>query len=346
LLLCSGWCCSWASAQPTPEKKTGPTPAQKKELQAIVAEFRKPKMPVETRLELIERAAAIHTSGVEDLAAVVTKEMHKELAVYRQQFMKASAGAAATRVTPAAVMEITALRAKILDLTKRDDLSKEMIVEVSDPALARLKEIVLVDRNEVLAKSPELTKRRAALDTLGRQWEACAKHLIIKDQGEDLPSFESYLGKEEEIAAALALPMDPSTRQVLAANSAISARIDPEEARCILDLNLMRNLLGLPPLAIDLRLVACGRDHSKDMQEHNFFEHESPLPGKTEPWDRAKLFGTTASGENIYKGSTDGARANLAWWHSPGHHKNMLGAEHKRVGVGRTGVHWTELFGR
>lgn len=44
-------------------------------------------------------------------------------------------------------------------------------------------------------------------------------------------------------------------------------------------------------------------------------------------------------------GSPDGKVANQAWFHSPGHFKNMLG-DHQRVGVGRSGVYFTEEFGK
>ena len=69
------------------------------------------------------------------------------------------------------------------------------------------------------------------------------------------------------------------------------------------------------------------------------------MPGKESSRDRAKRFGTTASTENIFVGAPDGEAANLAWFHSPGHHKNMLG-EYRRVGMGRSGNHFTEMFGR
>jgi uncharacterized protein YkwD len=147
------------------------------------------------------------------------------------------------------------------------------------------------------------------------------------------------------MAIALATPMDPATRAILAYNSQLAGRLDPEETRCVLDLNLTRNLLGLAALKIDLGLTAAARDHSKDMATLGFFAHESPVPGKTGPDDRAKLFGTTASAENIAMGTLDGAVANQMWWHSPGHHKNMLG-DHTRVGLGKHDRYWTELFGR
>ena len=97
-------------------------------------------------------------------------------------------------------------------------------------------------------------------------------------------------------------------------------------------------------MAIDPDLTGAARDHSADMESLKFFAHESPVPGKKTPGDRAQRFGTSYSGENIAMGTIDGTAANQMWWHSPGHHKNMLGS-HGRVGVGRSGVYWTELFG-
>ena len=147
------------------------------------------------------------------------------------------------------------------------------------------------------------------------------------------------------MVAQLAMPMAAQSRLVLAANARLAPQLDREEARAIVACNLTRNLLGLNVLAIDLKLAAAARDHPKDMKEHGFFAHESPVPGKTTPWDRAANFGTKASGENIAMGYGDGHAVNIGWFHSPGHHKNMLG-EHRRIGVGRHGRYYTELFGR
>ena len=159
------------------------------------------------------------------------------------------------------------------------------------------------------------------------------------------PTFESYLLDEENLAVSLAAPLDPRTRAVLAMNAKLAEKIDPEEARAILELNLTRNLLGLPALAIDLNLCEAARDHSTDMEKQGFFSHESPVAGKKTPWDRAKRFGTTASAENIFKGTKSGKAANDGWFHSPGHHRNQMG-NHTRVGVGRSGGLFTQMFGR
>jgi uncharacterized protein YkwD len=81
------------------------------------------------------------------------------------------------------------------------------------------------------------------------------------------------------------------------------------------------------------------------MREKKFFAHKSPIPGKKNPWERAKLAGTTANAENIFKGNKEGHAANQAWWHSPGHHINMLSPNAKRVGMGVNEKYWTQMFG-
>ena len=105
-------------------------------------------------------------------------------------------------------------------------------------------------------------------------------------------------------------------------------------------------LVGLNALVLDPKLCAAARDHSKDMAEKGFFAHESPVPGKKTPWDRAKNFGTTASGENIFMGSNDPHAAITGWFYSPGHHKNMFRPNLVRMGLGCTGKHWTQMLAR
>jgi uncharacterized protein YkwD len=375
---------------------------QRKELTSLITEFRRVRAQPQKRLEVIDRMADLGPIGLANLLEVINKELGTRLADYRQAFGKAAAAIVARRTEPANLQEIARLRTEVLALSQNDALTKEQIRDVGDPAVAQLKKLILVSPQEILAKNPDLGKRRDALGTLGSQWERCTTLLLYAQFEEDqkreeakrkaeekgagdrpidlpppptavdaftqaepgqaepapaeqaqpddsdvigAPSFAAYLAKEEEIAVALATPMDPQTRAVLAFNNQLAGRLDPEEARCVLDLNLTRNLLGLPAVKIDLALAAAARDHSKDMATLGFFAHESPVPGKTGPDDRAKLFGTTASAENIAMGTLDGAVVNQMWWHSPGHHKNMLG-DHTRVGLGRHERYWTELFGR
>ena len=106
----------------------------------------------------------------------------------------------------------------------------------------------------------------------------------------------------------------------------------------------MRMLIGLKALTIDVRLCAAARDHSNDMRGKSFFSHESPIPGKKQPVDRARNFGTTANSENIAYGRPSASGTNMQWFHSPGHHLNMLRSSITIMGLGRSEKHWTQMF--
>lgn len=130
---------------------------------------------------------------------------------------------------------------------------------------------------------------------------------------------------------------------VLRENEKFKDEIPGSEYEGILELNHWRIAAGMGPLTIDPKLCEAARDHSADMAKHGFFAHESPIEGKTTPWDRAKNFGTSARAENIaVNGSTSGA--NRAWFHSPGHHKNMFNPGLKTMGLGVSGRHYTQMF--
>jgi len=142
----------------------------------------------------------------------------------------------------------------------------------------------------------------------------------------------------------LAMRLSKGDRRTLLANDETAWEIDSGEALGILDLNALRLLLGLRALRADPKLCAAARDHSNDMRRLGFFAHESPVEGKSSFSDRAGNFGTSARSENIANGQRQPAATNRQWFLSPGHHKNMLG-NHGRIGLGRSGTYWTQLFG-
>lgn len=352
-LLLSTALCPVTAAHPQTADKPAPlnlTPTQKREVNAITAKYRSARTDAEAKSAAVDKAIAYGKPAVSAMLVAVEQELHPQLAPYREKFMQAASGVYKTRVTGGNIEEIIRLRETVLGLRNRGvGFTKEAIVTEGDPAMARLRDIIIVGRDEVLARAVALAADRKRISELGEIWQRCSQYLHqLEPAGpgstQEAPSFEEYLAGEEELAVGLAAPMSPQFRAVLAMNANLAKRIDPEEARAIQALNLTRNLLGLSPVVVDLRLCAAARDHSNDMKTLNFFAHESNVPGKAAPWDRAKRFGTTASAENIFMGSTDGRRANSGWFHSPGHHKNML-AKHRRVGVGRVDRHFTQLFG-
>ncbi len=155
---------------------------------------------------------------------------------------------------------------------------------------------------------------------------------------EFLTQAESQLGK-------LTGNDEEDAQKILADNRAHAAKFSADIRIGMDEVNAVRMVCGLRPLAYDEKLCAAALEHSSEMESHNYFSHESPTEEKKTPWDCAKLAGTTASGENIFKGAGDAHAAIKGWFLSPGHHKNMLSQSARRQGLGRAGSIWTQMFG-
>jgi hypothetical protein len=283
---------------------------------------------------------------------------------YLKRFVRGAAEAVPARGVKRADEEIARLRAEALAVSQREPLEKAHVVEEVDPRLARLGELLLVDVAAVLAHDATLDAERAALldelDAVRAWWElwslaAAGWTRLDPDTAGDgagarrapPPHPDAWLDAleaEESWQCTLATPMTGRDRETLLRNFALRAEVLPEEDEGILLHNLIRIQLGLHAQLTDPKLCAAGRDHSKDMKELDFFAHESPVEGKRTPGDRAARFGTSASAENIAAGMRSPRDAVMAWWHSPGHHKNMLGGA-DRIGLGHFDGFWTEMFG-
>lgn len=345
-----GWAAGRSAIAAEAKPPQRPDPEMARHVSRLLTLLRQAKKDPAKREAVIDEAISLGPQVAAAIHAGVGRDMQPLLKSYSGKFSQAASKLAQKKIGSVNLEEVQRLRTTVLELQNRPDFSKELIEREADPALKRLEEIFVVDRQEVLNENPSLGKERESLSEMGRLWEKTAAFLHDQvpespEKPKERPSFENYLAGEEALACGLAAPMDPRTREVLAMNARLASQLQPEEARAVLALNLTRNLLGLSALAIDLRLCETARDHSADMQRLNFFAHESPVEGKKTPWDRAKRFGTTASGENIAMGYHDGKAVNMGWFHSPGHHKNMLGKGHTRVGMGQAGSYFTELFG-
>jgi uncharacterized protein YkwD len=320
-----------------------------RQIQRLVLDFTKARRNEARRVALIQKAAEMGSPAPERLLATLEKELAPQIRAYGERVSKLATTFEQKRARTIDADEVQRLRTSVLDLKKDPNLTKDAIIASGDPAMKRLSEILLPNMQAFADSSAALGKQRTALLAAGRMWELCATVVARQTTTEDgkpqePPVFESCLRAEEESALQIATAADPQTRKALSVNAQLMGKLDPEEARCIAACNLTRGLLGLKLLEIDPRLCETARDHSNDMRTKGFFAHESPVEGKKTPWDRAKRFGATASGENIAVGVQQGNAANLMWFHSPGHFRNMLG-EHVRIGVGRSNAHWTEMFG-
>lgn len=221
--------------------------------------------------------------------------------------------------------------------------SKEALKAEGGPALAKLRTLFTITMADLAAENPAVTPLFDATMAYTRMRTALQDKIRLTNP---LIYKEADVDRELATMIARAFRTDQKAEKTLEANAALVAKgaVPAEEGEGIRDLNEMRILLGLEPVLLDPKLHAAARGHSQDMAEKNFFAHDSPVPGKKTPWDRAKLAGTTAGAENIFAGNASPRAANEGWFFSPGHHLNMFG-KHRRGGMGRHEGHWTQMFG-
>lgn len=336
----------------SPARAAGDTAAA--DAAKLVTAIRKPDVTPEQRQQIADQLLALGDEGARQLARYAGNDVEPRLNYYLSLVERAANNVLRDRVkanggTLKVHQEATALRQKSLAVSRSGSVSKDDIQKVCDPAIARLTELLLVTPEQASAAQPDLADKRAAVLQIAALYHAAVEKLA-EDRRKGLPALppvgeiEQVIAAREEVACLAAMPMKPQDKGVLTGNLRQASKLDPAEVVGINELNRIRLLLGLNAQAVDLRLCAAARDHSKDMREHNFFAHASPVQGKETPWKRAALAGTKASSENIYQGREDGKEPIKAWWYSPGHHVNMM-KDATRVGLGRDEKYWTQLFG-
>lgn len=297
------------------------------------------------RVDAMKSLLNMHPTVMLALVPVVERDWSMALTAYRSALQRQAAELGRKKAAdPTFRKEVSTLQDTLAKLrAKGGALTKDELKSAGMPALTRLKELFTIRMEDVVATSPALTPARENCVATTQARAALKAKTVLRDER---AYTEDDLKREEQMIFARALRSNQRHDQILALNAEMIAKgaVPADEGEGISDLNAMRMLLGLSPVLIDPKLHVAARDHSKDMLEKNFFAHDSPVPGKKSPWDRAKQAGTTANSENIYFGSPSPAAANEAWFLSPGHHVNMFG-NGRRGGMGRHEGHWTQMFG-
>jgi len=254
----------------------------------------------------------------------------KKAAAERARAVKSATAVAHKGFNPA---EFAAKQKKVLDLLATGD-TKSM-----EPTVKEMWKEFYVD----LEKADEDEKSRAASARLEEAlgWQ---KALGVGEKDKDAlarPAREALRGADEPAFYSLIQKKDQA---IMTANAALRDQVAAPEYEQIWLTNLYRMLIGKAPLKLNPKLCEAAREHSTDMEESDFFDHLSPLPGKRTPNDRAQRHGASARGENIYMGQPTADSAFWAWFFSLGHHKNMVG-DYVEIGVGNHNRHWTQMFG-
>lgn len=313
------------------------------------------KAEFDQREEIVDAILELNNREVVKIYKIIKKEstlkLKRHLALFRKISRKKR-----KKVSKAQMQKVEKYR-KDLKQLRYGLMTKDLVKKIGDPALTGLKEMLWLDRETVYEEQEDLEESRKKVLVLNDWEERCIKKAEIKikkSKKYKVPKFaiepeestnvsDSLVHKENLILTEF-LPVKKSMIKVLYDNSKLTEYIDKKEAEGVLDLNIMRLLLGMSPLSIDVLLCYSAREHSNDMKTKKFFAHESPLPGKKSPSDRAKRYGTKANAENIAHGAATPQATNKMWWYSPGHHKNMLNEKLKTIGLGRTNRHYTQVF--
>jgi len=119
-----------------------------------------------------------------------------------------------------------------------------------------------------------------------------------------------------------------------------------EAENMLILVNNARSDEGLEPLVLNDALNEAAYEHSLEMETNNYFSHTG-LDGSSY-LDRTTLSGYTGfpTGENIAKGQKNTEAAFNSWINSDGHKANILKANSTEMGLGVSGVYWTQIFGR
>jgi uncharacterized protein YkwD len=126
----------------------------------------------------------------------------------------------------------------------------------------------------------------------------------------------------------------------LSTPSSGSSTLASLESGVLRQLNAIRSGHGLTALRESPRLSAAATQHSREMADDGYFQHDS-VDGTTfstriSHWYSLSGYRSWAVGENLIWSSPtiDPARALALWMRSPGHRANILDARWREIGIG------------
>ena len=125
-----------------------------------------------------------------------------------------------------------------------------------------------------------------------------------------------------------------------AALSASSTSMAGLEAGVLQQLNAVRADHGLSALRTNAKLAAAASQHSREMANDGYFEHNSvdgtSFATRIAKWYPLGSFHSWIVGENLLwsSPSVDPPEAVAMWMRSPGHRANILNPRFREIGIG------------
>jgi hypothetical protein len=134
-------------------------------------------------------------------------------------------------------------------------------------------------------------------------------------------------------------------RRIEAFNRATKEEVSPAVHQLLKITNEYRAMFGHRPLATVKSACAGSQGHADEMSRLGYFSHMSPVPGRRTPGERMRLAGYTFGVSENIAISGGALSAHNAWCTSSGHHRNLLMASHREIGIGANGRYWVQNFG-
>jgi hypothetical protein len=339
-----------ARAQQTPPSGPSPTPPaqpaqddQRKNQLKILA--RDAKEWVDWRRhDAWEKLLELGDNGKAVLRPIVTAKLEKDRPALEEKFKGTELAHARKKVEDALVERRKEAVACIYDKTRYPEENHGI---VGQPEVDRLVDRVRVvwDHPATFTRqlTPDVETLAAALEEDVVYLEACGGK-----PPDDMPTVAAWLDKFNAAFDREKLGINDTQHDWNVAVAKYHAdelltSADAEELACMNATNAYRLMMGARLLEIDERLVRAGRKHSQEMKELHYFEHSSPVPENANPGLRCTHEGYSGYGGENIAGAGNGFEAFNGWYHSSGHHRNLLGG-HQQFGVGRAGELPGELF--
>ena len=309
-------------------------PAENDRPHELIQRLMRPEAEAKDRVQAIVELVARGSEGAAEARKRLGDRLDELDAVVRQPLPKTRNAA-----------RIAELRKTLTRLREDPKLSHEDLQNKGVPAHNELYSLFAQWQAQTHQVVKQQTAAAAELERLGEFFRLLRKEWPGQFSGPPPLPLDKFTTKAEHLFETVTASEPVRDARILAQNAVLARALDSQAVVGMQLLNRMRMECGSRPLLIDPKLCEAARGHSKDMRELGFFSHVSPVPGKRTAFERAKLAGTTAFGENLYRGSNSGKIAVKSWFLSPGHHRIMLEPHFTRQGMGHDGTFWTAMFG-
>jgi|GEM_PF-6878711 len=295
----------------------------------------------------LTQAPAVFAQTGADPAAESLAQLQASIKAYEAAFTAAAQKRVKQYFSPRTATAVRQLQQRIAPLSSNKELTKQAVKESIEPVLLQLQRayapLPLLASDLYLSDANVKTLRATMLARADAWNKAAHPNANAQQLARYRLGFLEQLAEKELNCLSPIMTMFPKgTCEIMHYNRRLydgshGKLPNKLEYDTMAKVNRLRLCAGKNVLKIDPRMVACCRDHSKDMGRLNFFDHTSPIAGKEQFWTRAESFGTKANGENLYEGTGSlgtAQKAVQAWIDSPLHHVNLFDSQWNTTGVG------------